>query len=147
MGMYVYWYGFSYEKFFASYTTIFALLVFAYLLIASFSTKRKDVFKFIAFAALWSYGVATVTPVERIIFNSNVKLSQLADSRVELYELQQLSLDVVGDAKRLMANNIATSKLTSNQLNQWGKWVERQQTRNCDRDWYERNWSLISACQ
>ena len=99
MGMYVYWYGLSYEKFFASYTTLFALSVFVYLVVASFAKQRKDVFCFIAFAALWCYGVATVLPIERIIFKTNVQLSQLERSRVDLDELRMLSTDVLDDVR------------------------------------------------
>ncbi|PWQ97781.1 DUF4153 domain-containing protein [Leucothrix arctica] len=146
MGLYVYWYGFSYEKYFASYTSLFALLVFIYLLAASFSKTRKDVFKFIAFAALWSYSVATVTPVERIIFNSNVALSQLSDSRVGLYELRQMSADIVGDVKSLVSDDNLAGRLSATEVQNWTSWIYNQERKHCGRAWYESNVSLLSAC-
>ncbi len=146
MGLYVYWYGFSYEKYFASYTSLFALLVFVYLLAASFSKERKDVFKFIAFAALCSYGVATVTPVERIIFNTNVALSQSSDSRVGLYELRQMSADILGDVKGLVNDAESAARIGVTEVQNWKSWVNKQERKHCDRAWYESNLSLVSAC-
>jgi len=152
MGMYVYWYGLSYEKFFASYTTLFALGVFVYLVVASFAKVRKDVFCFIAFAALWSYGVATVLPVEKIIFNTNVQLSQSKSSRVDLSELRMLSTDVLYDAKRHFLPNppkvdfAAKTGLEREQHNRWSRWAARLERKYCQRNWYEKNLSLIAQC-
>jgi hypothetical protein len=149
MGMYVYWYGFSYEKFFASYTTLFALVVFIYLLLASFFKERKDVFRFIAFAALWSYGVATVMPVERIIFNSNVKLSTLSDSRIDLNDLKELSVDILGGARDTFAKKPTASKPSKAEIREWKRWmqwVRRQERKHCKRPWYENNLSQQVQC-
>jgi hypothetical protein len=146
MGMYVYWYGFSYEKFFAIYTTLFALLVFLYLVIASFSKARKDVFKFIAFAALWSFSVATVTPVERIIFDTNVALAQQSGSRVQLYELQQMSADILGEVRTLLEQESVKPTLTKEQFGGWSRWLVLQERDNCNRVWYESNLSLKGVC-
>ena len=146
MGMYVYWYGLSYEKFFASYTTIFALGVFVYLLIASFARERKDVFCFIAFAALWSYGVATVLPIERIIFKTNIQLSQHDASRVDLSELRMLSTDVLVDARNHFTPSSAKTAQEKTQLNRWNRWGSHLEAKYCYRNWYENNLSLIAQC-
>ena len=146
MGMYVYWYGLSYEKFFASYTTVFALGVFVYLLIASFAQERKDVFCFIAFAALWSYGVATVLPIERIIFKTNVQLSQLKQSRVDLNELRMLSTDVLDDVKSHLSTSNAGTNAQSIELHNWSRWIDRLESKYCHRQWYEKNLSLVTQC-
>ncbi|MGB1309996.1 MAG: DUF4153 domain-containing protein [Leucothrix sp.] len=146
MGMYVYWHGLSYEKFFASYTTLFALGVFVYLLIASFAKYRKDVVCFIVFAALWAYGVATVLPVERIIFKTNVQLSQLAGSRVDLDELKMLSTDVLVDVKNHFNSSAALSTFPPAKAVSWNRWVNHLEAKYCNRMWYEQNLSLIAQC-
>ena len=146
MGLYVYWYGLSYEKFFASYTTLFALIVFVYLLLASLSSERKDVLKFIAFSALWFYSVATLMPVEKIIFHSNVKLAQLEGSNVRLEYLRDLSLDVVGDVEREFIQKPKRKIQRGTEFN-WASWVAYQRRRHCDRAWYEWRFSLMSHCQ
>lgn len=47
MGLYVYYYGLSYEKFFASYTSLYALLLFAFLAWAVFRVKYQDIVRFV----------------------------------------------------------------------------------------------------
>ena len=146
MGMYVYWHGLSYEKFFASYTTLFALGVFVYLLVASFAKQRKDVFCFIAFAALWSYGVATVLPVERIIFKTNVQLSQLKHSKVDMDELRMLSTDVLTDARAHFSTSATKTNEQRVQFNRWSRWASHLEAKYCYRKWYEKNLSLVTQC-
>ena len=147
MSMYVYWYGFSYEKFFASYTTLFALIVFIYLLLASFSKKRKDVFRIMTFAALWTYAIATVMPVEKFIFNSNVDLSQLSSSRINLYELKNLSIDIIIPLEKYFdLEHFPDNKLAARQLIGWKNWVKQKKLVHCNRPWHERNISLIMVC-
>jgi hypothetical protein len=146
MGMYVYWHGLSYEKFFAAYTTLFALLVFVYLVIASFAKERKNVFCFIAFAALWSYGVATVLPVERIIFKSNVQLSQLKHSKVDMDELRMLSTDVLVNVRSHFNPALAKTNQQKIQSSRWNQWANRLEARYCHRNWYEKNLSLVAQC-
>jgi hypothetical protein len=146
MGMYVYWHGLSYEKFFATYTTLFALLVFVYLVIASFAKERKNVFCFIAFAALWSYGVATVLPVERIIFKSNVQLSQLKHSKVDMDELRMLSTDVLVNVRSHFNPALAKTNQQKIQSSRWNQWANRLEARYCHRNWYEKNLSLVAQC-
>ena len=147
MSLYVYFHGLSYEKFFASYTTVFALCVFVYLLIASFAKQRKDVFCFITFAALWGYGVATVLPIEKVIFNTNVQLSQLKHSKVDLDELTMLSVDVLGNVKQEFLSKEGASRLAPNQMYRWQRWRNRLESNYCQRRWYEKNLSLLVQCQ
>ncbi len=143
MGMYVFWYGFSYEKFFASYTTFFALGVFIYLLLASFAKKRKDVFRIIAFAALWVYAIATVMPIEKIIFHSNVQLSQLSNSRIDLNHLKDLSLDIIGDVRTHFSSELVPTILPAKT---WYDWLYRLERKRCHQAWYENNISLALQC-
>lgn len=146
MGMYVFWYGFSYEKLFASYTTLFALGVFVYLLLASFAKQRKDVFRHIAFSALWVYAIATVMPVEKIIFNSNVQLSQLSNSRVNLNDLKDLSVDIMGNVRTHFTSESASTVLPEKQTRAWILWAHRLERKRCNRTWYENNISLALYC-
>ena len=140
MGMYVFWYGFSYEKLFASYTTLFALGVFIYLLLASFAKQRKDVFRHIAFSALWVYAIATVMPVEKIILYSNVQLAQLSNSRVDLNHLKNLSIDIFGDV------HVRTNPLLRSQTETWLDWARQLKRKRCHRAWYENNISVVRHC-
>ena len=144
--MYVYWYGLSYEKFFATYTTLFALFVFVYLVIASFAKERKNVFCFIAFAALWSYGVATVLPVERIIFKSNMQLSQLKRSNIDMEELRMLSTDVLVDVRSHFNPVLAKTNEQKVEFSRWNQWANRLEAKYCHRNWYEKNLSLLAQC-
>lgn len=147
MSLYVYWYGFSYEKFFASYTTVFSLFIFIYLLMASFAKQRKDVFKVMAFAALWTYAIATVMPIEKIIFNSNVQLNQLSSSRINLYELETLSIDVISDVRKMFdETNTIKNKTSYFHMTDWNNWANKLEQKHCDRTWYESNMSLVMLC-
>lgn len=99
VALYVYHYGFSYEKFFAAYTALFAILVFLYLVYASFSRQRENIFKVLMLCFLWCYSLVSIMPVEKIIFYSNVRLSKMANSRIDLGELSDLSVDIAQDVK------------------------------------------------
>jgi len=140
MGMYVYWYGFSYEKFFASYTALYALLIFSFLSIASFSNNRKDIFCFITFTSLWFYAVATLLPIEKIIFHSNVHFSKKENSRVDLFHLTDLSLDIMPDVKRKIENGDFSH-------NQWSLWLLEKELKSCNGPWFEINLSRLLNCK
>lgn len=138
--LYVKWYGLSYEKYFASYTCIFALLTFAYLLWATFAKTQKDIVRFLAFSMLWSYAIATVSPIEKIIYNTNQYLSTSEHTRIDLNQLKSLSADILGNVE----NDILSGHLDSNE---WGAWENTIKTKSCNsRLWYETNLSLIVNC-
>ena len=146
MSLYVYYYGLSHEKFFASYTTIFALFVFIYLVIASFQQKRKNIFRFIAFCSLWSYGIATILPIEKIILNTNVQLAESNDTRINLIHLQALSVDVLKDIQELREENATDSQFLTNNDLAWNSWLIKKKQYDCTRAWYEKNLSLVLNC-
>ena len=131
MGLYVALYGLSYEKFFASYTVIFSFLLFLYLIFSSFSLNKRDVFKFLMISALWFYSVATVLPVEKIILNTNIILSERPNSRVELTQLDMLSSDVLKQVDRDFDHS-----------DEWQEWIDLRKKQMEDRKWYETNLSL-----
>ncbi len=144
VGLYSYTFGLSYEKFFACYTAVFALGVLLYLVVASFSFDRKNAVKAIAFAALWGYSLATVSPVERVIFNTNLFLSQQDNTRISLDQLTQLSLDILPDVAVAYDSTLATD---AHSASQWQRWRSRQKLGFCDRAWYELNLSAAAGCR
>ena len=140
MGLYVYWYGLSYEKFFASYTALFALAVFVFLVIASFASLRKDIFKFIIISSLWFYATATLLPIEKIIFHSNIKLAQQLNSKVDLYHLTDLSVDILSDVEAQLELGTLNSE-------RWQYWLQHLHNFQCGRLWYENSVSSLVNCK
>jgi len=142
--LYSYTFGLSYEKFFACYTAIFALGVLMYLVKASFSGYRRNAVKVIAFAALWGYGLATITPVEKVIFHTNLHLSQKENTRITINQLTQLSADVYADANRVYSSKLA---LDNESEALWNRWRDKQKRSACERRWYEFNLSIVGVAK
>ena len=140
LGLYIYWYGLSHEKFFAGYTSLFALFMFTFLTGASFLSKRVDIFKLIVFSSLWFYAVAGLLPVERIIFKSNLYLSVQDDTRVDLHHLTHMSIDVMNDVQE----NLKTGKLKHQS---WQGWLSENYAMSCKGKWYETNFSRLLYCR
>ncbi|MDD5032559.1 MAG: DUF4173 domain-containing protein [Candidatus Pacebacteria bacterium] len=134
MGLYVIFYGFSYEKFFASYTVLFCALLFFWLLLRLVVDKKTDILKTAVVLFIWMYGVMTVFPVEQFIFRSNIALSHREDSRIKLSELSMLSPDVLGLVKRYEAAGVLKKETFD-----WTPWIESQEKKVADKKWYERN--------
>ena len=135
MGMYVYSYGFSYEKFFAFYTVLFAILLFVRLIAALFQKGKPDMVKFILVAFVWMYAVATVFPVEQAIFRLNRRLAALPGSRIDMIELRMLSSDVYGLA---LEENV---KADSN--GRWQEWLTEARATSSAKEFYEMNWQDV----
>jgi len=149
VALYIYYFGLSYEKFFACYTTLFALLIFVYLVVTSFVLQRRNIFRVIAFTALWFYGVITMVPVEKVILSSNVVLAKLPNSRINLNHLQALSVDVLNDVR--LTTGFSTQKLNhlhihNNDSGSWEGWLQNKSQIDCRRNWYEKNISLLRNC-
>ncbi len=136
MLLYVFYYGLSYEKFFALYTVIYCALVFSWLTYQLFANKNGDLFKFLIFSLLWMYSIMTVAPVERIIFSTNAKLSARSDSRIKLYELQMLSYDALP--------LVVSYRNDETWQNDWCYWGNTQLTALKEKKWYEKNYSNFS---
>lgn len=125
MALYVIYYGFSYEKFFASYAVLFCVILFCWLIFRLFRKFKIDIVKFVLFLFLWMYGVIAIFPTEQFILRNNIELSKRADSRIDLYEMTMLSSDVFNLAKE---NNF-----------QWGDWFSKQTSIIGNKKWYEFN--------
>ncbi len=95
--LYVVGYGLSYEKFFAFYTVLFCSLVFIWFisLFVRRGKERVNIICSLAFMALWMYAFATIIPLEKFIFNTNLKLTQEENSRVDINELEMLGFDAL----------------------------------------------------
>ena len=142
--LYSYTFGLSYEKYFACYTAIFSLGVLLYLVMASFFTERRNVIKSITFAALWCYAIASITPVERIIFKANVYFAGQENTRIILGQLDQLSLDIKADLNR---DRLSTLASTSADQLAWRNWHVKVQRQSCEHAWYESNLSRLRFCK
>lgn len=137
MFLYVFFYGLSYEKFFASYTVIYCALVFIWLAYQLFFSRSADIFKFMIFSLLWMYAIATVLPVERIIFSTNAALSARADSRIKLNELRMLSYDALPLVTSFQGG--------AEWYGDWCSWVYKQRDILNDKKWYEKNLANFST--
>lgn len=135
MFLYVTLYGFSYEKFFATYTVIYAIILFIALISFLFHKKKADILKFLAITFLWMFSIATILPIEQIIFRANIALSQRAESRIDLFELRILSYDVID----LVQNYRTDSEWNST----WQPWIQRKEKLQKQKAWYEKNLSSI----
>ena len=156
MGLYVTYYGFSYEKFFASYTVIFCAILFVWLISRLFVRRRADIMKFLVVLFLWMYGLLTVLPVEQFILRANVALAGREGSQIRLVELTMLSPDVLALAQRYEAEGLLAERTTARfarevlldvknaQLNEsaaaiWTDWIENRQLKLKQKKWYEKN--------
>lgn len=97
MFLYVTVYGLSYEKFFAFYTVIFCSTVFIWFLFLFTYPQHKPVriVKTLSFLALWMYAFTTIIPLEQFIFNTNLRLTQQQNSRININELRMLGFDAL----------------------------------------------------
>lgn len=129
MGMYVFYYGFSYEKFFATYTVLFSIALFLRLIVALFQKEKTDIVRYLVVAFIWMYAVVAVLPVEQMIFRANRALALRPDSRINMDELQMLSGDVLslGQEQSLLHPDSA-----------WPSWVTRIQNTTNRKHFYEK---------
>ncbi|OGJ84066.1 hypothetical protein A2529_04720 [Candidatus Peribacteria bacterium RIFOXYD2_FULL_58_15] len=126
MGMYVFYYGFSYEKFFAAYTVVFAVFLFVRLITALFQSGKTDILRYLVIAFIWMYAVATILPVEQMIFRANRALARRADSRIDMLELRMLSGDVYDLAGEESLHNA-----------DWNDWLAKKSAITDEKRFYE----------
>ncbi len=131
MVLYITYYGFSYEKLFASYTVLFCIILFGWFVVQVVRAKQSDVIRFGIFLFFWMFAVLAVLPAEHIIIRSNLALSQKQDSRIELYEMTMLSTDVLGYVEK---------RLDDPRFENWNNWVEDRKEEVAEKSWFE--WSV-----
>lgn len=141
MLLYVINYGFSYEKFFATYTVLFCAILFIWLISRLFVHKRADIVKFVLVLFIWMYGILTIFPVEQFVFCTNVALAQRPESHIRLYELTMLSPDVLGIVEHYQKNGALKeeTKVGESEPFDWSPWIEQNQKLVEDKKWYETN--------
>ena len=148
MALYVINYGFSYEKFFATYTVLFCAILFVWLISRMFVHKRSDIVKFIIVLFVWMYAVLTIFPVEQFVLRTNVALAQRPESKIRLYELTMLSLDVLGTVERYQQEGKLKETVPQygreyidkkNKLFDWTPWIENNRNIIERKAWYEKN--------
>jgi len=134
MVLYVVFYGFSYEKFFASYTVIFSIILFTWLVAQFASKKRRDLVKFGVFLFLWMYAVLAIFPIDQFIMRTNLKLAEKSGSRIALFEMTMLSSDVLGYVE---------DRKDDPRFEGWGRWLKNRRDRSMERTWYEMSVSDV----
>ncbi len=95
MMLYIHYYGLSFEKFFAFYATIFFVGALLYIVIALLRAQRIPIVPTLMTAALWMYAVATILPLERIIYTYNLTRTQDPMSRIDINEMRMLGYDAL----------------------------------------------------
>lgn len=135
MVLYVVFYGFSYEKFFALYTVLYCAILYFYLIGKLVSRARLNIIKFVMFLFLWMYAVLSVFPTEQVIIKSNVGLAARPGSHINLSELRMLSADVLGFVK------VNSDIYFKDEV--WVEWMQKRQDTVEAKKWYELNISNI----
>jgi hypothetical protein len=148
MGLYITYYGLSYEKFFASYTVLFCTILFIWLISRLFIGRRSNIIKFLIILFIWMYSAAAIFPVEQFILRTNVALSKLSESRIRLFELTMLSPDVLALVKNYQQQGVLQEKIPyfphegsgkpENNFD-WTPWIKKQEKRVAEKKWYEYN--------
>jgi len=139
MGLYVRFYGLSYEKFFASYTVLYCAILYLWLIIRSIAKKKIDVIKFLFFLFVWMYAVVNILPVEQFIIRSNAYLAQLEGSRINMYESRILSADVLTYVKDNQDKYFMKLNHHDDSEVDWTKWIGEQEDIIKQKSWYELN--------
>lgn len=152
MMLYVTYYGFSYEKFYASYTVLFCVVLFVWLISRLFVNKKSNVVKHLAFQFLWMFALVGVFPVELFILKSNMALVKKPDSKIHLFEMTMLSPDVLAQIKKYKTEGKLKEDVSSTEgVGQakkeydWNPWIEKQEKIIQDKKWYEFTLSAINA--
>lgn len=135
MILYVVYYGFSYEKFFALYTVLYCAILYFYLIAKLIARTRLNIIKFVLFLFLWMYALLTVFPTEQFIVRSNVGLATRQGSHINLSELRMLSADVLSYVKQ---NSDIYFKDEV-----WTEWMQKRQDTVNTKRWYEYNLANI----
>ena len=146
MGLYVMYYGFSYEKFYASYAVLFCAILFFWLISRLFVAQKSNVVKFLAFQFLWMFALVSIFPVEQFILRSNMALVKKTGSHIRLLEMRMLSLDVLTPIKKYQAEGKLKEEIGDTlEEYDWNKWIAEREREWREKKWYEFNLSAVRA--
>lgn len=135
MLLYVSLRGFSYEKFYASYTIVFCALLFALLLCALLRRRSLETIQVTVILFVWMFGFVSLLPVEQIVLRTNIALhtSQGTHSEVNLDDMKMLSSDVYS----VMDEHSSLMKSF------WDDWAIGAVDTVREKQWYEMNLSAL----
>lgn len=139
MFLYVTLYGLSYEKFFASYTIIFCIILFVYLLLKIITRTRLNIFKFLTFLFIWMYAIVSILPSEQFILRTNIALAQKENSRIDLFESRMLSADVLSYIDKYKTNDLLKINHKDGGQIDWSPWIAERKKIITEKKWYELN--------
>jgi len=139
MFLYVTSYGLSYEKFFASYTIIFCIIMFIYLLIKVITRTRLNIFKFLTFLFIWMYAIVSILPSEQFILRTNIALAQKENSRIDLFESRMLSADVLSYIDKYGTSDLLKINHKDGSQIDWSPWIAERKKIIAEKKWYELN--------
>ena len=152
MFLYVWHYGFSYEKLFASYTVIYCSILFLIFNFSILKNSQLDIIKTACILFIWMYGICTVLPLESMMVRANLSLSQIKGTRINLHELRMFSSDA---APALKSNCIyALEALQTRPFKpqdcqkvhpRWASWISKQKRALDKKAWYEYTLSALIA--
>lgn len=168
LGLYVFYYGLSYEKWYACFVVLYCVLVYGVLFRALAETTRSDIVRTCLHVLVWMYSASTLFPVEYSIFATNLHLRRHSDSRIDINDMRMLSLDAVPVvAKNLLflchGMSDCTEHKRCSRLGKdvvipipseesgprsplwWNGWIERQQLTMRKKSWYEETLSSLYA--
>ena len=143
MFLYVMYYGFSYEKFYASYVVVFCAVLLTYLAFASLRRAKTDVLKFFMLAFIWMFTAVAIIPVDKIILEANIALSEREESRYGIVQVANLSTDVFSGVDTLIeecnSEDSVNPSRWPNLCKTWSVWAEKQKHVVRKKEWHEHN--------
>lgn len=143
MFLYVFFYGFSYEKFYASYVVLYCAILFIYLISRFFYRKKLDILKFTLFLFLWMYGIINILPTEQFILRANIALAAHANSQINLFESSILSADVLGYIEANGQNDFMKVNHDNQKTVDWQSWISWKKSELYSKQPYELNMANI----
>lgn len=140
MVLYVSLHGLSYEKFYASYTVLYCVVLFGLLLYSFFAANTRSILHDAVVVVIWMYSVVGVLPVEKCIIVFNQYMHTREGSRIDLGDMRMLSADVLPYVKKHRKALVGSSEVSGS----WStvdKWVQAKQEKLQKKRWYEHSLS------
>ena len=142
MFLYTSYYGFSYEKFYASYAVVYCILIFALIAHGLIRSNAQLVLMRCVLLLLWMYALISVFPTEYFIVRANLTLSERPQARLQLSDLKELSIDAL---PVISANIHRLSAATPSEKSWEGcqQWIIESRNDASYRPWYEHTLSSL----
>lgn len=144
MLLYVSLHGLSYEKFYASYTVLYCVILFGLLLYAFFAANPRSILHDAVVVVIWMYAVVGVLPVEKCIVVFNQQMHARQGSRIDLEDMKMLSVDVLPYVQK---HRQALEK-TPHAQGSWSnvsQWIETTDKKLQKKRWFEHSLTSLWA--